>query len=254
MGVKQFRGTGRRGLVRGLAAVVFVVGAGLPRAVASDDAIRLAPGRPMVIEGVRTSKKVVALTFDDGPDPRWTPAILAALDRYHAHATFFMEGQFVDRWPDLARQVVAHGNEVGNHTYSHPDLRALDTVHVTAQAMQTTAAFQRAGLPRPFYFRPPKGLLDAKAEAGVANAGLLIVEWTPGLCIEKWARGHTPEEAVAPMLARLGPGEIILGHDGGIPNRARTVAAVPLLLARLRARGYRVVSIGELLKLTGATS
>lgn len=202
------------------------------------------------ILGVRTHRRIVALSFDDGPS-KWTPFVLDQLARYHDRATFFVEGQFVQANPDLARLVVQRGNEIGNHTFSHPDLPRLSAAQVEAEINQANAAYAKAGLPKPHFFRPPKGHYDAEDARGVAATGLTNIEWTGGLCLEKWTRRSGPDQAVQAMLARVRPGDILLAHDGGIPNRTATMKALPLLLEGLRAKGYEVVTVGQLLALTG---
>lgn len=220
----------------------------LPQSVTADDSVVHDAAHGNLITRVRTTAKVVALSFDDGPDVRWTPAVLDDLDRYHAHATFFMEGRYVRRSPWLARQVVERGHEVANHTYDHPDLRPLDAATVRREITRADQAFAAAGLPQPTLFRPPKGYFDADAATAVASQGLLDVGWTRGLCVEARARhAATPAEGMQHLLDRVTPGAILLAHDGGIPDRSRTLKALPVLLAGLYARGYRVVTVSELL-------
>jgi peptidoglycan/xylan/chitin deacetylase (PgdA/CDA1 family) len=207
-------------------------------------------GPPPVITRQRLAHqgRIVALSFDDGPDPRYTPTVLADLARYHDHATFFEEGQFVRRWPALSHQVVAGGDELGNHTYDHPDLRRRSRRQTADEVRRANAAFAAAGLPAPELFRPPKGYLNTTAEEGVRDVGLPIVKWTPGLCVEHWTHGRAGAARAMRLLAdHVRPGDILLAHDGGIPNRARTMAALPYLLAALQRRGYEVVTVSTLL-------
>jgi peptidoglycan/xylan/chitin deacetylase (PgdA/CDA1 family) len=194
-------------------------------------------------------RRVVALSFDDGPNPQYTPAILRMLAKYHDRATFFMEGQFVQQWPDVARSVAAQGHEVANHTWDHPDIRHLHRAALVQQLERTTAAFAAAGLPRPTLFRPPKGASNAEDDLAVRSTGMTTAGWTAGLCVEKYIRNRTPGAAMRAMVARARPGDILLAHDGGIPSRNATLQALPVLLAGLRARGYKVVTVGELLRL-----
>jgi peptidoglycan/xylan/chitin deacetylase (PgdA/CDA1 family) len=190
--------------------------------------------------------RVVALSFDDGPNPAYTPTVLRLLAAHHARATFFMEGQFVQAWPDLARSVQAQGHEVGNHTWDHPDVRGLGRRRLQAQVRRTSAALAAAGLRPPGLFRPPKGDFNSAADGAVRATGLRTAGWTPGLCVEKYLRRFPADEAMRRMVDRVRPGDILLAHDGGIPSRARTMDALPLLLAGLEARGFRVVTVGEL--------
>lgn len=205
--------------------------------------------RPDTITGVTTHEKAVALSFDDGPDPRYTPAVLDILDRYGVKATFFLEGDHVEQHEALARRIDRAGHEVANHTYDHADLPSLDQAGVAAQIERANDAFRRAGLPQPKLFRPPRGQYDHEAAAAVRAAGLINAGWTHGLCVEKWTRQLPPQWAVDAMLAGVRPGAILLAHDGGEPDRTATVDALPYLLDGLRERGYRVVTVGELVGL-----
>lgn len=190
------------------------------------------------------SDRIVALSFDDGPSPRYTSTVLDLLARYHAHATFFDEGQNAALWPELVRRTVAEGNEVANHTFSHPDVRRLDTAAVTDEVDEATAAIRAAGVEPARWFRPPKGFFDDTAATAVEAAGYHTVMWD--LCLEHFLTDHTEDEAVTEMLARVHPGAVLLAHDGGIPNRRRTVESLPALLAGLRTKGYEVVTVTEL--------
>jgi len=227
-------------------AVIVLVGAAPAR-----DGRRVERNRENQIVRVRlpNHQRVVALSFDDGPDPRYTPVVLRMLATYRDRATFFMEGQFVQQHPDLARAVAAQGHEVANHTWDHPDLRRLDHAAIVHQLERASAAFEAAGLARPALFRPPKGAFNAADDLAVRSTGLTTAGWTPGLCVEKFVRRRTPDAAMRAMVARVRPGDILLAHDGGIPNRGATLQALPVLLAGLRSRGFKVVTVAELLRL-----
>lgn len=206
-----------------------------------------AAARPDAPVAVATTERVVALTFDDGPDPRWTPAMLDDLARFGARATFFVTGEHALEHPEIVRRAVAEGHELGNHSFDHPVLTALSRDAVRAQVEQANRALEGLDLPRTSFFRPPKGQLDAEASAGVRDAGMDVVYWTQ--CLERYVRRHGLEAGVARLVDEVRPGGVLLAHDGGIPNRGRTVQALPLLLEALDARGYRVVPVGELLRL-----
>lgn len=242
------RGNGGRWIAPVLALVVYLAFAGTTSAGADAARGRLmwSTARPDVIVGVVTQERMVALSFDDGPDPRWTPAVLDLLDQYGAKATFFLEGDHVDAHPELAREVARRGHEVANHTYDHAELPELHAEAVIAEVQRANAAFAAAGLPEPTLFRPPKGRFDHEAGIAVRTTGLLTVGWTDGLCIEKWTKA---DAGMSGMLALVRPGAILLGHDGGKPNRASTVAALPAVLDGLRDQGYRIATVSELLAL-----
>ena len=203
-------------------------------------------GRKGAVVRVDTDHKVVALTFDDGPDPRWTPRVLALLRQYHAHATFFEVGLNVTAHPDLVHDVLADGNEVGDHTWDHPDLELMRADQVGQEITEGADAITKVGAPAPKYFRPPKGLTD-EAVGVLANANQYrTIFWD--LCLERFV-DHTPDmrDAVDDMLTRVRPGSIILAHDGGIPDRTKTMQTLPMLLEGLKARGFKMVDVTPLL-------
>jgi len=204
-------------------------------------------GRKGAVVRVETKQRLVALTFDDGPDPRWTPKVLELLRQYHAHATFFEVGLNVTAHADLVHAVLADGNEVGDHTWDHPDLELMSAPQVDQEITAGAEAISRVGAPAPKYFRPPKGLTD-EAVGVLANANRYrTIFWD--LCLERFV-DHTPDmpDAVLDLLTRVKPGSIILAHDGGIPDRTKTLKTLPMLLQGLKARGYKMVDVSQLLK------
>ena len=226
-----------------VAAVLgFVTGLAAPRLTGGGGVRR----RPAVFFRVPTHRRLVALTFDDGPDPRWTPTVLSLLDRYHAKATFFLVGANAVAHPDLVHAELAAGDEVGNHSYDHPDLILLTPAGVDSEVERATTALQQVGAPAPRYFRPPRGLTDEAVGVIADVHRYRTVLWD--LAVEHFV-DHVPTvaEGVRLMLDRVRPGSIILAHDGGIPDRRRTMEALPLLLGGLRARGYGLVDVTQLL-------
>jgi peptidoglycan/xylan/chitin deacetylase (PgdA/CDA1 family) len=204
-----------------------------------------------VVLTVRTARPMVALSFDDGPDPRWTPQVLAILRSAGDRATFFDVGRNVDTHPELVQAEVAAGDEIGDHTWSHADLRRLPASGVMAEIERGADAIVRAGAPRPQLFRPPYGLSD-DVVAAVADANhYRTVFWN--LALERFVN-HDPDlvAAVDRVLALVHPGTILLAHDGGLPNRSRTMHALPLLLAGLKSRGLAVTTVGDLLQAVAA--
>jgi peptidoglycan/xylan/chitin deacetylase (PgdA/CDA1 family) len=193
-----------------------------------------------VIRRVKTKAKLVALTFDDGPDPAFTPRVLEILDRFHAHATFFVVGQNVEQRPDLVRAEIAAGNDVENHTYDHPDLAMMTAGQVNTEIERGAAAIRAAGAPDPTMFRPPGGLTDDLVRVIADAHKYQTIAW--GLAVEHFVNHMDMRRAVDEMMARVRPGVIILAHDGRL-DRTRTMVALPYLLARLRGMGYQVVTV-----------
>ncbi|MCL6615339.1 MAG: polysaccharide deacetylase family protein, partial [Firmicutes bacterium] len=197
---------------------------------------------PIVWRGF-TKERLVALTFDDGPDPRFTPEILTILHRYGAHATFFVVGRNVRRWPELLRAEIAAGHEIGNHTYDHPELHKLSRAQVDKEIESCDVlVFEVAGVV-PHFFRPPYERLSLAIIQSAWAHGKQVV--LAGLALEHH-EARTPQEMAARVAAHVRPGTVILAHDGRL-DRSATVAALPLLLSELEARGYRFVTLGELL-------
>lgn len=188
--------------------------------------------------------KPVALTFDDGPWPQTTPAVLEVLAQEGVRATFFWVGRQLERYPDLARQVVAEGHAVGNHTYNHRT--APSPLEVAAQEIDRTGALIEGvtGV-RSSLFRPPGGHLENGLVKYALERGYVVVMWS-ALSGDTDPK-YTVADIVNNVLGRVRPGSIILLHDGG-GDRSRTLAALPELIKRLRAEGYHFVTVPELLE------
>ena len=205
-------------------------------------------GDRLVSRNVTVGKRI-ALTFDDGPDPRWTPRIAAALRRLRVPATFFVVGSQVVRHPDVVRELHREGFELGNHTFTHADLSALPgweqafQVGLTENALAGTVGF-RARLVRPPYSSVPSGV-SAHQEGvlrNLARRGYEVV--LADFDGEDWQRPGV-DQIVAAATPQADRGGIVLLHDGG-GDRSQTLAAVQRLVPQLRARGFRFVTVSEL--------
>lgn len=190
----------------------------------------------------------IALTFDDGPDPTWTPQILAVLRKHHVHATFFVVGTAVIAHPEIAKQIVDDGNELGVHTLTHVDLgtapewrRQLETQ--TAQQAIIDATGKATALLRPPYSSENDAVTDGEWSAirDAAQHGYLTVLTTKDA--EDWRRPGVP--AIERNLTPTGTaGQILLMHDGG-GDRSQTVAALDAALSTLSTSGYRVTTVAD---------
>jgi peptidoglycan/xylan/chitin deacetylase (PgdA/CDA1 family) len=178
----------------------------------------------------------VALTFDDGPSPTQTPEILATLDRLQARATFFEEGRHVDGREALVRQILASGDEIGNHSFDHPRYPGNRELAATDRLIREATGFE------PCLFRPPYGLVDRGVLAAARRNHLELVLWSLDSHDDQ-RRGAAAIRAAAVDLAR--PGSIVLMHDGG--HHPQTVRALPGVIEGLRARGLRLVTVTKLL-------
>ncbi len=189
--------------------------------------------------------RTVALTFDDGPDPAWTPKIVAILRRYRVRATFFVVGAHAASYPALVREELADGDEVGSHTYTHLSLAGAgwrEQLELTlTQNALAGAAGVHTSLLRPPYCGGPDAVTaaDWRAYQQACRDGYLIV--LDSLDTRDWARPGVAK-IVAAAMPRRHQGAIIMMHDAG-GNRAETVRALPQIITRLRARGYRFVTV-----------
>jgi cellulose synthase/poly-beta-1,6-N-acetylglucosamine synthase-like glycosyltransferase/peptidoglycan/xylan/chitin deacetylase (PgdA/CDA1 family) len=197
----------------------------------------------------------VALTFDDGPDPRWTPRIAAALRRLHVPATFFVIGSKVVRHAGIVRTLKREGFELGNHTFTHTDLATLSPWERRLQITLTERALDAATgvgsrLVRPPYSSIPAAVTDTQAHAYgelAADGYVIVLSDFDG---EDWRR-----PGVGAIVRSATPGGdsggIVLLHDGG-GDRSQTLAAIERLVPRLRARGFRFVTVSQLAGLSQA--
>ena len=208
--------------------------------------------RRNTIYHVSSSEKVVALTFDDGPSPKWTPEILDVLKAEQVKATFFMLGVHVEKYPEVARRVADEGHEIGNHTYDHHTLIYYKTPELEKELRDAEAAIYKATGLTTKYFRPPKAWLTESEKKDIKRMGYEIVLWS--LNSKDWVT-FDDRFIVKYILHYVQPGDILLFHDsGGVfkpegGNRKETVKAISRLIGKLRERGYRFVTISELLKL-----
>jgi len=184
----------------------------------------------------------LALTFDDGPGP-YTPGILSILERENVPATFFEVGVLEQYFHASTSQIVADGYAIGDHTYSHAPMSLLSPADQRAQLLEQAAAVQRYGAAFPRLFRPPYGMWNAQTLALLRRYRMLMVLWT--VDTSDYRRPGV-SAIVRSAVSGARPGAIILLHDAG-GNRAETVAALPKIIARLRALGYRFVTVPRLL-------
>ena len=195
-------------------------------------------GRP--ITKVPGQGKVVALTFDDGPNPDATPAILDALAAHGVHATFFVLGRHAEMWPDLVRRVADEGHAVANHGYYHRKLHFKSPAYVRRDLGLGTQVIERAAQVRPRFFRAPHGFRSPWVTAIARSLGQRTVGWSLGV----WDSARPGADVIAQRTVDgAKPGSILLLHDGdgydSQGDRMQTARAVPIIVDRLLAAGYR---------------
>jgi peptidoglycan-N-acetylglucosamine deacetylase len=192
----------------------------------------------------------IALTFDDGPDPAWTPRVLDRLAAAGVHATFFVVGERAERAPDVVRRMAAEGHEVGNHSWSHKSLWLCGPRATTAEIARAHEAIAAlAGTP-PRHFRPPWGMVNAAMFTALRRVGERCVFWS----IQPEGQRPVPAtRQVDYVVARARPGSIVDLHDAeGTPAAgARLLEGLPALLQGLRARGYAFTTVADLLSARG---
>jgi peptidoglycan/xylan/chitin deacetylase (PgdA/CDA1 family) len=184
-------------------------------------------------------QRVIALTFDDGPDPTWTPQILSVLEQYHVPATFFEIGTEVAAHPATTAAVAAAGFPVEDHTYTHPDLTTLTAAQVGAQIDQTQQVITSVTGVAPTCVRPPYNAWNASVLNQINERGLATMSYS--IDPRDWSLPGV-SAIVNTVLSTAIPGGVIDFHDGG-GNRSETVAALPAVITGLQARGYSFVSI-----------
>ena len=215
------------------------------------------PGEQVIVSGVLSHELVsvrfrasgaarvaraVALTFDDGPSPQYTPRILAALTRLRVRATFFVIGYLAEANPDLVRRELRLGMTVGNHSYNHPEVPPFDQLPPRLLGDEIALGGQvlsRLGA-RPRLFRPPGGSSSPALVRAAAALGQRVVLWSVDPA--DWSPGSSAKEITKRVLSAVRPGSIVILHDGG-GDRSATLAALPAIVRGIRHRGLHLVAL-----------
>lgn len=193
---------------------------------------------------VKTSEKVVALTFDDGPEKDATQQTLDILKEHNVKATFFLIGSRIEANPELAKQVVAAGHQVGNHSYSHERMVFRHSTFYEQELAKTDAAIRSAGYQGDIVFRPPYGKKFYGLPLYLAMQGRQTIMWD----VEPESTGvESAEQMVDTALADTKPGSIILLHTMAASRKASRDAVGPIIEG-LKAQGYRFVTVDELVQ------
>ncbi|HET6386130.1 MAG TPA: polysaccharide deacetylase family protein [Armatimonadota bacterium] len=199
----------------------------------------------IVTEG-STQKKMIALSFDDGPHPGRTEPLLRALSHAHVHATFFVIGKMVVRAPYLIQDEINQGSEVGNHTYNHIHVTSLTDSQIATEIFEDNDVIRRYTGEPAVLFRPPGGRVSWGAYRALRACGMVTTLWTDDP--KDYVNPGKPDPAQQKLLLErlmkhLHPGGIILLHDGILD----TVAILPEFIRRVRAQGYQIVTVTQLL-------
>ncbi|MFF7246321.1 polysaccharide deacetylase family protein [Embleya sp. NPDC008237] len=231
--------TSRRTLLMGAAATLGLLATATPSARAAD---RQPTPRPAFVQEpvceVKAGPQRIAVTFDDGPDPEYTPQVLRMLRRFRVRATFCVVGTAVERHPRLLRTIHDEGHAIAGHSWSHPDLQQLSPTGVAEEVERNLTAIHRV-LPdlRVGWFRAPYGRWSPEVMGALSANGLRPLGWSVDPV--DWSQPGT-DVIVERVLAATTTGSIILNHDAG-GDRSQTVAALEQWLPQLLAAGYRFV-------------
>lgn len=203
---------------------------------------RTLPNR-LIVWKTRPVQDFIAITFDDGPNPKFTRTLLDILSAKNIKATFFLVGQAVKQYPDLAKQIVIDGHEIGNHTLTHNSFsrakleNAYNEIRLAQDVIRETTGV------RPTLFRPPYGILSLRIMSVCAFNGLTVVMWSlDTLDCEETADADAIRAVI--RTHRIDKGEIVLMHD----NNDHTLEILPEFITEQQTKGRHFVTISELLK------
>jgi peptidoglycan-N-acetylglucosamine deacetylase len=198
-----------------------------------------------MINEIPTSQRVVAITFDDGPNPVYTPQVLEIFSEAKGKATFFMIGEQMRNHPEIVKQVADHGHEIGNHTFTHPELSQLSIEDCLGEIEETEKLIEGMTGRKPVVFRPPYldynqdtvSLLQKKGYPMIGALNLEAHDWEqPGV-----------EHILGKSREVIKNGSILIFHDG-YGDRSQTIEAVRMLVSELTSQDYQLVTVSELLK------
>ncbi len=214
-------------------------------------AISGSPGQelPAADPPAKISARLVALTFDDGPSIRYTPQILDILAKDSIKATFFVIGKNVQKRPEILKRIVSQGHQIGNHTWSHPTLLPFAShKEIKLQLLKTESIVDSLTSIKTHVFRPPHGWESRRMVKCIVHLGYTIVNWT--IDPNDW-KHPSPRIITKRISSKMHACEIVLLHDGlnmhQDPMQENTIVALPFIIAAFKDKGYRFVTIDELL-------
>ena len=218
------------------------------RAVAARE-VRATPEEPgITFNSVHVDGPYIAMTFDDGPSATLTPKLLDLLATHHIKATFFVIGENVAEHPEIVARAAREGHEIGNHSWSHPNLGKMSDDSVRRQLRQTDDAIKNATGKRPTLMRPPYGSITAREKRWIHDEfGYDIILWD--VDPYDWKRPG-PAVVRARILKETRPGSIVLSHD----IHPGTIEAMPSTFDELEAKGFKFVTVSELIKMAADQS
>lgn len=193
-------------------------------------------------------QKYIALTFDDGPHPQYTPEILDLLDEYDVKATFFVLGMLAEKYPDILRRQANEGHEIGNHTYSHINIKKSTEAEVKEEFDKTQNIIHSITGTESKVFRPPYGSYDERVMQPLEAQESSVVLWSYRQDSKDWSN-PTVDKIVSNTILNIENGDIILFHDYVYHETSNTVEALKVIVPELIEKGYKFVTISELMQL-----
>ena len=224
-----------------IATLAFATGNGSPRQSAEKHEPPSGTKDSITFSSVHVDEPYIALTFDDGPSATLTPKLLDLLAAHHIKATFFVIGENVAEHPEIVARAAREGHEIGNHSWSHPNLAKMSDDNVRSQLRRTDDAIRGATGNRPTLLRPPYGSITAREKRWIHDEfGYRIILWD--VDPNDWKRPG-PSVVTNRILKETRPGSIVLSHD----IHPGTIEAMPATLNELEAKGFKFVTVSELL-------
>ena len=196
-----------------------------------------------------SKEKIIALSFDDGPHPEYTNQILDLLKEYSIPGTFFVLGKHAELYPDIIKRQVAEGHEVGNHSYSHVNMKKASTKVIKEEFEKTQEIVSSISNNRPKVFRPPYGNYNKEVVKVISSDNSVLVLWTFYQDSKDWSNPGV-EIIVNTTLSKIQNGDIILFHDYVYKNESNTVEALKTIIPELIKEGYSFVTVSELINIS----
>ncbi|MFT9847670.1 polysaccharide deacetylase family protein [Aneurinibacillus sp. REN35] len=198
-----------------------------------------------IFYNAKIKEKLIAFTFDDGPHPVYTRKVLKTLDKYQAKGTFFVTGQRAKRYGSIIKEMSEQGHEIGNHTFSHPSMRRITVEQLQEEIQKTDAIIHSLTGEYPVFFRPPGGVKNDIVIEAARRKKHMIVIWSRNQDTRDWSNPGI-KNMVRQVTQHAEPGHIVLFHDSGV-NRTQTVKALEQILNILSKKGYKFVTLSDLI-------
>lgn len=189
------------------------------------------------------NKAEVALTFDDGPDPVFTPLILDKLKNHGVKATFFLLGANIEKFPEIVKRIAAEGHVIGNHTYSHPKLTEVSNEDYHQQIQKSDELIQKLAGYKPKFFRPPYGAINESQLQWANVQGMMVTQWS--IDTLDW-QGLAAADITETVLTNALPGSVILQHNAPDVPLQGSVAALDQMIPELQKKELRLVTLPEM--------